>query len=59
MQWHQKPPAQRKADRWKRKRNRIVSQLLAKNPHMLSYEALARANKIMKSFDKPKPPRNP
>lgn len=33
---------------WRRRRNALVCRLLKENPRMLSYEALAKANEMMK-----------
>lgn len=38
--------------RWKAKRNRSVSKLLAENPKMLSTEALAEANRQMREAER-------
>ncbi len=54
MQFKKLDGEQKKVAAWRRKRNRLVSELLAANPKMLSYEALAEANRRMKDRDKPK-----
>ncbi|WP_439631402.1 hypothetical protein [Gemmata sp.] len=39
---------QKRIATWRRRRNALVSKLLAGNPRMLSFEALAEANRILR-----------
>jgi hypothetical protein len=39
---------QKEQKRWREKRNRLVAKLLRDNPKMLSYEALAEANRRLR-----------
>ncbi len=48
MQYKRLDNRQRKARNWQLARNHLVCELLAKNPKMLSAEALKRANQIMR-----------
>lgn len=49
MQFKKLSQEQRSIKRWRAARNRLVSKLLTDNPRMLRAEALAEANRVMRS----------
>lgn len=59
MQFMKLDQKQREIAAWRRKRNSMVSELLKANPKMLSYEALAEANRLMSSRQKTAPTPKP
>ena len=48
VQYKKIPPERRKQPAWCARRNRLVCELLDKNPHMLRREALRLANRMMR-----------
>lgn len=48
MQFKKLDARQRSLKRWRERRNALVAKLLRENPRMLSAEALAEANRLMR-----------
>jgi hypothetical protein len=55
MQYKKLTADQKQVKRWRAKRNRLVSQLLAADPRLLREDALREANRVMRAAGHPRP----